>query len=425
MLPLLLGRMTPSYKLACLVCCVVVSTNAFAQSPGQTPPTSILKELKPVEEQCQRALESMDADAVKTGVEQAIKILGPWAGNPESVTRYFPASGVESPDIEKLRTWWQREMQRNDGVLPWIRNPNGDPRKMTAGLRAAAWPIDALGRSATIFPQHSAELTLQAKAGADWLIKLQHPSGVFPFPIGPGLDPRDKVGHIVARAMKERPEIVVNDWIPDDFSDGGLQFDNGLCGKALVTIWKLTHEKRYLEAARRAGDWAIERPLVLNWNYNAFSVGLLARLAESTGEVKYLDAAVLKAKLGVLPGQMQSGRWFDAHNACAVYHNILLRELLELLHVMPEDHVFRATLLDAVKRGLDQAAAETLANGFTGTWTDNFAQGLLWIEENETWRKALNTCINAAGKNGAPTLGFAALPALEAVMATSPSPSSK
>ncbi len=118
---------------------------------------------------------------------------------------------------------------------------------------------------------------------------------------------------------------------------------------------------------------------------------------------------------------MQSGRWFDAHNACAVYHNILLRELLELLHVMPEDHVFRATLLDAVKRGLDQAAAETLANGFTGTWTDNFAQGLLWIEENETWRKALNTCINAAGKNGAPTLGFAALPALEAVMATSPS----
>ncbi len=120
---------------------------------------------------------------------------------------------------------------------------------------------------------------MQAKAGADWLIKLQHPSGVFPFPIGPGLDPRDKVGHIVARAMKERPEIVVNDWIPDDFSDGGLQFDNGLCGKALVTIWKLTNEKRYLEAARRAGDWAIERPLVLNWNYNAFSVGLLARLA--------------------------------------------------------------------------------------------------------------------------------------------------
>ncbi len=75
MLPLLLGRMTPSYKLACLVCCVVVSTNAFAQSPGQTPPTSILKELKPVEEQCQRALESMDADAVKTVWSGRLKSL--------------------------------------------------------------------------------------------------------------------------------------------------------------------------------------------------------------------------------------------------------------------------------------------------------------------------------------------------------------
>ncbi len=129
-------------------------------------------------------------------------------------------------------------------------------------------------------------------------------------------------------------KVVEHDWIPDDQADGGLQFDNGLCGKALVSAWQLTRDDRYLAAAKRAGDWTISRPLVTNWNYNAFSVGLLARLAEVTQDnqrEKYLAAAIKKAEVGVLPGQMESGRWFDAHNACAVYHNILMRELLELL----------------------------------------------------------------------------------------------
>jgi rhamnogalacturonyl hydrolase YesR len=90
--------------------------------------------------------------------------------------------------------------------------------------------------------------------------------------------------HIVARTIKEHPDIVVNDWIPDDRTDGGLQFDNGLCGRALISAWELTKDARYLDAARKSGDWAMSRPLVENWNYNAFSVGLLARLATVTGE---------------------------------------------------------------------------------------------------------------------------------------------
>jgi hypothetical protein len=285
---------------------------------------------------------------------------------------------------------------------------------MQAGLREAAWPLDTLARTAMLFPEHREELTVIVRQGADWLVGLQHSSGVFPFPVGPGLNPRDKVGHIVARAMKEHPEIVVDGWIPDDATDGGLQFDNGLCGRALVSAWELTHDKKYLEAARKSGDWAMSRPLVSNWNYNAFSVGLLARLATATGEAKYLDAAIEKAQIGVLPGQMATGRWFDAHNACAVYHNILMRELLELLHALPEDHPFRPIVFDAVTRGLNQAAEETINNGYAGTWTDNFARGLQWIGENQEWRSALNINLNASGQNGAPSIGFAAVPVIEA-----------
>ena len=396
-----------------------------AQVPGERPPANMLKLAKPALEEGRHALKTEDHVAVRAAVVKASSVLGPWAGNPETATRYYPPIVTAPFDTAKAREWWLREIDRGKRGLPWVKNPTGDPRVMQAGLREAAFPLDGLARTALLFPELREALTTQVRVGADWLIKLQHPSGVFPFPVGPGLNPRDKVGKIVARAIQEYPEIVVNDWIPDDKTDGGLQFDNGLCGRALISAWELTRDEKYLAAARRAGDWAITRPLVSNWNYNAFSVGLLARLAEVTQEEEratYLAAAVKKAEAGVLPGQMPGGRWFDAHNACAVYHNILLRELLELLHVLPADHVFRPTLLDGVKRGLNQAADETLAHGFTGTWTDNFARGLLWIGENRSWRDAMNVNLNASGKNGAPTPGFSILPVLEGIQKQSPKP---
>jgi hypothetical protein len=97
--------------------------------------------------------------------------------------------------------------------------------------------------------------------------------------------------------------------------------------------------------------------------------------------------------------------WFDAHNASAAYHNILLRELLELFRALPAQHEFRPVVRDALTRGLDQAAAETLAKGYAGTWTDNFARGLQWIGKNDRWRRALNVNLNASERNGAPSPG--------------------
>jgi hypothetical protein len=390
-----------------------IAFRCSAQTPGTKPPDEIVRRSRPAVEAGRQALAAEDVVAIRAAVAEAVQILGPWAGVPETATRYYPPIDPSPPDAAALEKWWLKEIDRGMRGLPWKKNPAGDPRQMTAPLREAARQIEALARTALLFPDRRIELEREVRAGADWLLKLQHRSGVFPFPIGPGLNPREKVGHIVARAIKEHPEIVVNDWIPDDQTDGGLQFDNGLCGHALVAAWQLTSDDRYLDAARRAGDWAIGRPLVSNWNYNAFSVGFLARLSSATGDKRYLDAAIRKAEIGVLPGQLPGGRWFDAHNACAVYHNILLRELLELLHVLPEDHAFRPQLLDALTRGLDQAAKETLDNGFTGTWTDNFAKGLQWIGENAKWREALRINLNASGKNGAPTPGFAILAVLE------------
>jgi hypothetical protein len=414
-----------SHEVLLIIILIFCCRQLSAQAPGEKPPQTIVRLIEPMLDEGRRALEAEDAVAVRASVTKAIEALGRWAGNPETATKYYPPINRGPFDPGHAKHWWLKEVERGQRALPWVKNPGGNPRQMVAGLREAALPLDGLARTAMLFPEHRDELTEQVRAGADWLIKLQHHSGVFPFPIGPGLNPREKVGKMVARAIKEHPEIVVNDWIPDDHADGGLQFDNGLCGKALVSAWQLTRDERYLAAAQRAGDWTFSRPLVSNWNYNAFSVGLLARLAEVTQDNKreeYLAVAIKKAEVGVMPGQMASGRWFDTHNACAVYHNILMRELLELLRVLPVDHAFRPMLLDAIHRGLNQAAGETLEHGYTGTWTDNFARGLLWIGENEKWRDALNVNLNASGKNGAPTPGFAILAVLEGYQKQEPKP---
>ena len=113
--------------------------------------------------------------------------------------------------------------------------------------------------------------------------------------------------------------------------DGGFQFDTGVCGVALSEGYELLHDSRYHDAAKRAADWAMTQNLVRNWNYNAFSVWLLARTFSVTGERKYLAGALQKAQLGVLPGQMTAeqgqghwpGRWIDQHNAKRTYHWVI------------------------------------------------------------------------------------------------------
>ena len=71
-----------------------------------------------------------------------------------------------------------------------------------------------------------------------------------------------------------------------------------------------------------------------NFNYNAFSVSLLANAYRVTGEKAFLDAAWQKFRVGIAPGQAPNGRWMDAHNARTVYHIIILRALGDLAAVV-------------------------------------------------------------------------------------------
>jgi hypothetical protein len=137
------------------------------------------------------------------------------------------------------------------------------------------------------------------------------------------------------------PDQLVNGyWLDDSVGDpGGLQFDNGICGRTMLQGYRYFGDARYLDSAVRSGTWAREQRAVRNWNYNAFSVGLMAELHDAAPEQGFAAAALARARLGVLPGAMANGRWFDPHNARITYHQILQQNLARLAMVVDDDWV--------------------------------------------------------------------------------------
>jgi hypothetical protein len=309
-----------------------------------------------------RALADEDAAAIRQAVADLNRHLGEKAGVPETPDKYVPipkagkwltadeaAPGLE-PDfkqIEKFR-WWKIGL---------------DPTKLGHALRepaAIASGSIAVSRAKLKAADRCLEL---AKEAGDFLIWAQEQggTGVFPFPASRGVS---EVPEFLAaeRYMKQAEKnrrldaVVKNGWAINDDGDGGLQFDNGECGVAMLELYEFTKGNKYLESAKKAADWALSRPLVANWNYNSFSVYLLARTYRVTGEKKYLEAATKKALLGVIPGQLtegpHAGRWNDAHNARPGYHYIMLRSLTELAIALPQTNADRAAVLAALKAGL-------------------------------------------------------------------------
>lgn len=86
---------------------------------------------------------------------------------------------------------------------------------------------------------------------------------------------------------------------------------------------------------------------------------------------------------------------------------------MEVFAALPESREFHAEVRDALQRGLDQAADETITHGFPDNWTANFSRALTLLGENAKWRDALNVCVNAAMTGKARTLGPDAVHVLE------------
>jgi hypothetical protein len=199
--------------------------------------------------------------------------------------------------------------------------------------------------------------------GLAYLRSVQRAEGFFPFPDLRGT--ASPFASLLESHYRQYPEDFVDGWIVEDHGDGGLQFDNGVCAVAMLAAYAQRGEDRYLDSARRACAWTLTRPVVLNWNYNAFSVWALARYTRVSGDHRFVDAAVERLELGVLPGQLPSGRWMDRHNARTVYHAIILRAMAELYGALPEAHPVRPRLREAIERAERSLVDEVLAHGAT------------------------------------------------------------
>jgi hypothetical protein len=341
-----------------------------------------------------------DEPQVRELAAQAFELLRESAGTPEVPDEYLappeavpPLTAAEArAGFDKLLRFVQRHRWWKIGLDPMQtehlpREVAGMLTGCLAGCRAGVPRRD--------------ELLAEAVAAGDYLLWTQTAGGTggIPFPAFRGGSNRAfESAERFLRAAESAGrwnDVVKNGWAVDDLSDGGLQFDNGLCGVALLELYEVTGERRFLEGGLAAADWTISRPCVTNWNYNSFSVYLLATAYRHSHDPRHLAAAREKARLGVLPGQLldgpRAGRWADPHNARPAYHYIMLRGLTALLAALPADDPDRTRLAGAIALGMQARNGEFAARGVMNV--DSALESLLLFQSlpDET-RQAIGPC---------------------------------
>jgi hypothetical protein len=287
------------------------------------------------------AMASGDAAAVREITQAMEGVLGDQAGVPDGRRMGQKAGELKLRRAEAVKLFLDA-LETQGRAMRTLMKGDLLPDQMA---RVYAYVLDACvtmhPHVAQHAPQRLADVEKLLRGTAGVLLKLQQPQGHFPFPDLRGKNIR--FGDMTEKQLQTGSIQIEDGWIITPDPDGGSQFDTGVCGVALLRAGELLKDETYLAAGRRAAEWAAKQTCCANFNYNAFSVSLLARAGMK-------EAALQKLRFGVAPGQAKNGRWIDPHNARTVYHVIILRALADLERSPEVD----AVALPAIRALLDE-----------------------------------------------------------------------
>ncbi|HBJ83987.1 MAG TPA: hypothetical protein DDZ88_08985 [Verrucomicrobiales bacterium] len=312
-------------------------------------PTAAMKAKQPeLSAKLTAAMQSDDATQVRAVTQEMLTLLGDQSGVPDGRRAGKKAEPRTLSEAEATKLFL--EALKSEGrAVRQLGEGKPLPDQM---LRLYADVLNGVTIIRPFAEKHAPDaipdLDKLTKGVAKILTSLQQPEGHFPFPDLRGKNIR--FGDMINRQLAAGKAEVKNGWIITADPDGGSQFDTGVCGTALLLAGQLHHNETWQQAGLKAADWALRQKCCANFNYNAFSVSLLAQAFRVTGEAKHLNAALKKFRVGVAPGQAPNGRWMDAHNARTVYHLIILRALGDLGSVLPADRTAERAELDAATR---------------------------------------------------------------------------
>ena len=310
-------------------------------------PTAAMKAKQPeLNAKLTAAMQSDDAAQVRAATQEMLTVLGDQAGVPDgrragrkAEPRTLGEAEATKLFLEALKGEGRRVRQLSEG------KPLPDQM-----LRLYADILNGMTIIRPFVEKHQADavadLEKLTNGVAKILTTLQQPEGHFPFPDLRGKNIR--FGDMINKQLKAGAAVVKDGWLVTSDPDGGSQFDTGVCGTALLLAGQLNGNETWKQAGSKAADWALTQKCCSNFNYNAFSVSLLAEAFRVSGESKYLDGALKKFRVGVAPGQAPNGRWMDAHNARTVYHRIILQGLGDLMLALPKDRQDERAELDRV-----------------------------------------------------------------------------
>ncbi len=365
--------------------------------PGSLPPENIQNQVRPLLNEVRNAQQKKDLQAIKESIDDILVQLGDWAGNPDIAPTYFSPIESTTPSRKPVGILWQSINGDIQNKVMWRHVPNGNPKKMRRGLRAAARPVITYSLLYSLNTYKKQEHLNIIIEGADYLLGLQQDNGLFPMPDLRGKDERQTV--IIKRILRRNPDALNDGWIVADHR-GELLYDHSTAGVAMVEAYRITKDQRYFDSAKKASLWAMSQAIDTNWSNNAFGAWLLAEFYSISGQEIVIKSAVDKIRYGVLPGLLDNGRWLDPFNSKLVYHSINVRGMLAVLRQLPKEHSFREELVMMAQKAINNASRQIISNGASSvsTSTEMLIDALEGLGNNQQWIKALNININASLK---------------------------